>query len=142
MFKRKKLLALICCLSVAISSFVLVYAADYVVSQDGSIGACLVHAQNKIREDRKHADATTTVSIPSGGGTASTSVTATFYYIGVDNDEIGKTGSYYGFGYGPNGCGYSKDVPNDDYRFYRAESSHQATYQQGVFSVPSLVNAP
>ena len=142
MFKRKKLLALICCLSVAISSFVLVYAADYVVSQDGSIGACLVHAQNKIREDRKHADATTTVSIPSGGGTASTSVTATFFYIGVSTPVVGQTGEYSGFGYGPNGCGYSKDVPDDRYRFYRAESSHQATYQQGVFSVPSLVNVP
>ncbi len=142
MFKRKKLLALICCLSVAISSFVLVYAADYVVSQDGSIGACLVHAQNKIREDRKHADATTTVSIPSGGGTASTSVTATFKYVGVSGEDLDDFGEYSGFGYGPNGCGYSKDVPNDNYRFYRAESSHQATYQQGVFSVPSLINTP
>ena len=142
MFKRKKLLALICCLSVAISSFVLVYAADSVVSQDGSIGACLVHAENKIREDRKHADATTTASIPSGGGTASTSVTATFFYIGVSTPVVGQTGEYSGFGYGPNGCGYSKDVPNDKYRFYRAESSHQANYQQGVFSVPSLVNEP
>ena len=142
MFKRKKLLALICCLSVVISSFALVYAADYIVSQDGSIGSCLVHAQNKIREDRKHADATTTVSIPSGGGTASTSVTATFYYICVSGPMSGSTGEYSGYGYGPNGCGYSKDVSSDQYRFYKAESSHQANYQQGVFSVPSLVNTP
>ena len=142
MFKRKKLLALICCLSVVISSFALVYAADYVVSQDGSIGNCYVLAQNKIREDRKHADATTTVSIPSGGGTASTSVTATFKYVGVSGEELYNLGEYSGFGYGSNGCGYSKDVPNNNYRFYRAESSHQANYQQGVFSVPSLVNVP
>ena len=125
-----------------ISSFVLVYAADYFVSQDGSIGICNVLAQNKTREDRKHVDATTTVSIPSGGGTASTSVTATFKYVGVSGDDLDVFGEYSGFGYGPNGCGYSKDVPNDNYRFYRAESSHQATYQQGVFSVPSLINTP
>ena len=123
-----------------ISSFVFVYAADYVVSQDGSIGT----AAQRIRAaaDRKHADATTTVSIPSGGGTASTSVTATFKYVGVSGYDVGVLGEYSGFGYGSNGCGYSKDVPNNNYRFYRAESSHQANYQQGVFSVPSLVNVP
>ena len=125
-----------------ISSFVFVYAADYVVSQDGSIGNCYVLAQNKIREDRKHADATTTVSIPSGGGTASTSVTATFFYIGVSGDALGTIGEYSGFGYGSNGCNYSKYTPNDHYRFYRAESSHQAFYQQGTFSVTNLINIP
>jgi hypothetical protein len=51
-------------------------------------------------------------------------------------------GEYSGFGYGSNGCGYSKDVPDDRYRFYRAESSHQASYQQGIFSVSNLINIP
>ena len=141
MSRKLNFVALICCLSVIFFSFVLIYADPSIVSLEGSIGSCDVYAQNQISEDRKHADATTTVVLHEVG-TASTSVTATFFYLGVSGDVLGTIGEYSGFGYGSNGCSYSKYTPNDNYRFYRAESSHQASYQQGTFSVSNLINIP
>ncbi|MBR6365607.1 MAG: hypothetical protein IKS10_05880 [Lachnospiraceae bacterium] len=93
-----------------------------------------------IREDKKHANAYTTIS--GAGNNSSVSVTATYYYIGVSGNYVGMTGEYYGGSSGSSGCGFPKDVPNDHYRFYRAESTHYAYYQQGVFYVPSLVTIP
>ncbi len=137
---KKKMMALFCCVAVLVLQIVVCFAADYTSLQSGSIGGCPVVASNMIREDKKHANAYTTIS--GAGNDSSVSVTATYYYIGVSGNYVGMTGEYHGGSSGSTGCGFPKDVPNDHYRFYRAESTHYAYYQQGVFYVPSLVTIP
>ena len=140
MSRKKKMVTLLCMALVFAVQVCVVFAADYVSSQEGYIGNCHVVARNKISEDRKYAEAETTISGSQYG--TSTSVSATFYYLGVDGPDIGVDASYYGGTVGQYGCNYHMNVPSDNFRFYRAESTHHAYYQQVDFYVPSLVTIP
>lgn len=113
------------------------YASDFVGSQSGSIGNCQISAQNRITENMRTASATTNISGAQYG--TAVSVSATFYFIGVSGEDVGVSGSYRGGSDGQYGAVFSKNVPNENYRFYRAESSHYASYQGTSFTVPSIV---
>lgn len=114
-----------------------VLAADYTASRTGSIANCSVSASNKITENMRTASATTSITGAQYGTEAS--VSATIFYIKVSGNNIGATGTYRGGNSGQYGATYSYSVPNNEYRFYRIESSHLATYQGARFSVPNLV---
>ncbi|MBO4477322.1 MAG: hypothetical protein J5757_03220 [Lachnospiraceae bacterium] len=139
---KKRIVALICCITVVVMNIALCFANedDYESIQEGYIDNCHVVAKNYIRADKKYANAYTTIS--GTNNDSSVSVTATYYYVGVSGNYIGMTGVYNGGNSGPTGCDFPKNVPNDNYRFYRAESTHYAYYHQGVFYVPSLVTIP
>lgn len=135
--RKKKMVTLLCMALVFAVQVCVVFAADYVSSQEGYIGNCHVVARNKISEDRKYAEAETTISGSQYG--TSTSVSATFYYLGVSGLDIGVTGLYQGGDVGQYGSNYHKNVPNKNFIFTRAESTHHAYYQQGEFYVPNLI---
>lgn len=137
MSRKRKMVAFLCMALVFMVQVCVVFAADYESIQNGSIGNCNVVARNKITENKKYAEAETTISGSQYG--TSTSVSATFYYIGVSGGVVGVTGSFQGGNVGQYGCNYHKNVPSDDYEFTRAESTHHAYYQQAEFYVPNLV---
>lgn len=140
MSRKRKMVALLCIALVFVIQVYVVFADDYESIQTGSIGNYPVVARNKISENRKYAEAETSISGPQSG--TSTSVSATFYYHGVSGPDIGVDATYNGGNVGQYGCNYHMNVPNDNYRFYRAESTHHAYYQQVDFYVPSLVTIP
>lgn len=121
------LLTLLCSLS-------LCFADDKVTTREGDLGDCHCVARNKITENLRTASATTSITGSQSGTSAS--VTATLYYI---NTKTGGTGSYHGGNGGQYGGSYSQTTPDANTVFYRVESSHTASYNDMVFSVPNLV---